>query len=71
MYLLILRVHLKKRLEKDLHNDAYAMFLCVCVFFFLLIFFIKALSIYCGYSFELQDLMQFKWVPVTYAFTKK
>ena len=39
---------LKQRSAKDLCNDAYAMFLCVC---FLPDFLYK--SIYCGYSFEL------------------
>ena len=42
MYLLILRVQIKKKEKKsakNLSNDAYAVFVCVCVFFFW--FFIK------------------------------
>ena len=39
---------LKKRSAKDLSNDAYAIFLCECFFFW---FSLK--SIYCGNSFEL------------------
>ena len=60
-----------KRLAKDLSNDAYVMF---CVFFFcfflFLIFFIKAYVV--GTHLNCIDkLMQFRWVPTTYAFIKK
>ena len=55
---------LKKRSVKDLSNDAYAMF------FFLLIFLIKAYVV--GTYLNCMDkLMQFKWVPTTYALINK
>ena len=65
MNLPILSVHLKKN-KKD-QQKTYLMMLmwCFCVFF--LIFFIKAYVVgthlNCIYL-----LMQFKWVPTTYAF---
>ena len=62
----------KKRSGNDLSNNAYAMFLCVyvCVFFFFLIFFLKA-NVVGTYLNCIDKLMQFKWVPTTYAFLKK
>ena len=57
---------LKTRSAKDLLNDAYAMFLCVCFFF--LIFFRKVYVV--GIHLNCIDL-QFQWVPTTYAFIKK
>ena len=71
MYLLILRVHLKKPSARDVSNDGYAMFsgmfVCVCVFS--LIFFIKAYVVD-TYLNCIDKQMQFKWVPTTYAFIK-
>ena len=65
MYLPILRVHFTKRSANGLSNDTYLMLL----FLFSSDFHYE--SIRCGYSFELHQLvMQFKWVPTTYPFTK-
>ena len=58
---------LKQRSLKDLSNDAYAMLLC---FLFFLIFFIKAYVEGTHWNC-IEKLMQFKWVPTTYAFMKK
>ena len=58
---------LKQRSVKDLSSDAYA---CYCVFFFFLIFFIKAYVV--GTHLNCIDKsMQFRWVPTTYASLKK
>ena len=51
----------------DVSNDANAMFLCV---FFFLIFFIKVYVVVTHLNC-INKLMQFKWVPTTYAFVKK
>ena len=54
----------KKRSMRDLSKDAIAMFL------FFLIFSIKAYVV--GIHLNCIDKsMQFKWVPITYAFIKK
>ena len=67
MHLPMFMVHFKKRkrFAKDLTNDAYMMF--VCVFFFLIpIFSVKAYVV--GSHMNcINKLMQFKWVPATYA----
>ena len=56
---------LKQRSVKDLSNAAYCVF-----FFFFLIFFIKVYAV--GTHLNcINKLMQFKWVPTTYAFIKK
>ena len=57
----------KKRSDRDLSNDANAMF---CVFFFVLIFFVKAYVV-CTHLNCINKLMQFKWVPTTCALIKK
>ena len=55
----------KKKKAKDLCNDAYKMFF-VCF----LIFFVKAYVM--GTHLNCIDKsLQFKWVPITYAFIKK
>ena len=55
----------KTKISEDSSNDAYAMFLC-----FSLIFFIKAYAV--GTHLNCIDKsMQFKWVPTIYAFIKK
>ena len=60
MYLL--RVHYKKKWsEKDLFDIDYAIFL---------IFFINAYVVGTHLNY-VNKLMQFKWVPTTYAFIKK
>ena len=60
----------KQRSMKDLSNDAYAYVFVFSFFFFFLIFFIKAYVV--GTHLNcINKLMQFKWVPTTYAFIKK
>ena len=54
------------RSANDLFDGAYAMF---CGFFFL-IFFVKAYVVG-TYLKCIDKLMQFKWVPTTYAFLEK
>ena len=61
---------LKKRSARDLSNDAYAMYLCVCFFFFFLIFFIKAYDVDSHLNY-IDKSMQLKWVHTTYVFIKK
>ena len=82
MYPLKQRVHLKKKDQQRTSNDAYAMFLCV--FFFSDFFFIKAYVVgshlncinnliqfkYVPTTYAVKS-KQFKWVPTTYAFIKK
>ena len=63
MYLSILGYKIREKLD-----DAYAMFLYMCVGF--LISFKKAYVV--GTHLNCIDLsMQFKWVPILYAFIKK
>ena len=57
MYLL--RVHYKKRSEKDLFDDDYAIFLILNAY-------VVGTHLNC-----IDKSMQFKWVPTTYAFVKK
>ena len=59
-----LKYTLKARSANDLFNDVYAIY---CVFF--LIFCLKAYVV--GTHLNCIKLMQFKWVPTTYAFIKK
>ena len=66
----------KIRSANDLFNGAYAMFffliflLKAYVVFFFLIFFLKAYAV--GTHLNcINKLMQFNWVPKTYAFIKK
>ena len=57
----------KKRSEKGLYNDAYAMF--VCVFF---IFFIRTYIYVVDTHLNcINKLMLFKWVPATYTYYKE
>ena len=65
---------LKKTSAKDLPNDSYVMFLWV--FFFCFIFYYYSDFLYKAYIVGthlncINKLMQFKWVPTTYAFIKK
>ena len=57
MYLL--RVHYKKRSEKDLFDDDYAFFLIINAY------------VVGTHLNGIDKSMQFKWVPTTYAFIKK
>ena len=69
MYPPILRVYFKKLSAKDLSNDAYVMFLCFFLFFFLIVItkaYVVGTHLNC-----IDKLMQFKRVPKTHAFIKK
>ena len=64
------KVAILNKTAKDSSNDAYAMFLYVCVFSFYLIFFIKAYVV--GTHLNCIDKsMQFKWVPTTCFYKEK
>ena len=67
MYPLKQRVHLKKKDQQRTSNDAYAMFLCV---FFSDFFFIKVYVVG-SYLNCINNLIQFKYVPTTYAVKSK
>ena len=69
----LISIHFKKSV-KDPSNDAYALFLCVCFYFFWAfyfsqIFFIKVYVV--GTHLNcINKSMQFKWVLTIYAFIK-